>query len=143
MNYIDLAYTVEKDKVEEKVREINAGDEYRVVNIVPFDEDNVLFCLVKAPIVNQGYQPKQLGDMRPRNRAGEPATTRQLNYIRQLANKADKDPASLDLDNLTKKDAGRLIGRLKKEQKVPKGKEDLDFGQGFDMSELDQMNFGN
>lgn len=143
MNYINLAYTVGKDKIEEKVKEINAGNEYRVVNIVPFDEDNVLFCLTKAPIANQGYQPKQLGDMRPRNRAEEPATTRQLNYIRQLANKADKDPASLDLDNLTKKDAGRLIGRLKKEQKVSKGQEDLDFGQGFDMSELDQMNFGN
>lgn len=143
MNYINLAYTVGKDKIEEKVKEINAGNEYRVVNIVPFDEDNVLFCLTKAPIANQGYQPKQLGDMRPRNRAEEPATNRQLNYIRQLANKADKDPASLDLDNLTKKDAGRLIGRLKKEQKVPKGQEDLDFGRGFDMSELDQMNFGN
>lgn len=143
MNYIDLAYTVEKDKVEEKVKEINAGNEYRVVNIVPFDEDNVLFCLTKAPIANQGYQPKQLGDMRPRNRAGEPATNRQLNYIRQLANKANKDPESLNLDNLTKKDAGRLIGQLKKEQKVPNGQENLDFGQGFDMNELDQMNFGN
>lgn len=143
MNYIDLAYTVEKDKVEEKVKEINAGNEYRVINIVPFDKDNMLFCLTKAPIANQGYQPKQLGDMRPRNRAGEPATTRQLNYIRQLANKANKDPESLNLDNLTKKDAGRLIGQLKKEQKVPNGQENLDFGQGFDMSELDQMNFGN
>lgn len=143
MNYIDLAYTVEKDKVEEKVKEITTGNEYRVANIVPFDEDNMLLCLTKAPATNQGYQPKQLGEMKPRNRAGEPATTRQLNYIRQLANKADKDPASLNLDNLTKKDAGRLIGRLKKEQKVPKDQEDLDFGQGFDMSELDQMNFGN
>ena len=143
MNYIDLAYTIEKDKVEEKVKEVNAGNEYRVINIVPFDNDNMLLCLAKVAIANQGYQPKQLGEMKPRNRAGEPATTRQLNYIRQLANKADKDPASLDLDNLTKKDAGRLIGRLKKEQKVPKGQEDLDFGQGFDMSELDQMNFGN
>lgn len=143
MDYIDLAYTVEKDKVEEKVKEINAGNEYRVVNIVPFDEDNVLFCLTKAPIANHGYQPKQLGDMRPRNRAEEPATNRQLNYIRQLANKANKDPESLNLDNLTKKDAGRLIGKLKKEQKVPNGQENFDFGQGFDMSELDQMNFGN
>lgn len=143
MNYIDLAYTIEKDRVEEKVKEINAGNEYRVANIVPFDKDNMLLCLAKVAIANQGYQPKQLGEMKPRNRAGEPATTRQLNYIRQLANKADKDPASLDLDNLTKKDAGRLIGRLKKEQKAPKGQEDLDFGQGFDMSELDQMNFGN
>ena len=143
MNYIDLAYTVEKDKIEEKVKEINAGNEYRVVNIVPFDEDNVLFCLTKASIANQGYQPKQLGDMRPRNRAEEPATNRQLNYIRQLANKANKDPESLNLDNLTKKDAGRLIGKLKKEQKVPNGQENLDFGQGFDMGELDQMDFGN
>lgn len=143
MNYIDLAYTVEKDKVEEKVKEINAGNEYRVVNIVPFDEDNVLFCLVKVAIANQGYQPKQLGDMRSRNRAGEPATNRQLNYIRQLANKANKDPKSLNLANLTKKDAGRLIGQLKKEQKVPNGQENLDFGQGFDMGELDQMDFGN
>lgn len=143
MNYIDLAYTVEKDKVEEKVKEINAENEYRVVNIVPFDDDNVLFCLVKVAIANQGYQPKQLGDMRPRNRAGEPATNRQLNYIRQLANKANKDPESLNLANLTKKDAGRLIGQLKKEQKVPNGQENLDFGQGFDMGELDQMDFGN
>jgi hypothetical protein len=30
MNYIDLAYTVEKDKVEEKVKEITVGNEYRV-----------------------------------------------------------------------------------------------------------------
>ncbi len=143
MNYIDLAYTVEKDKVEEKVKEINAGNEYRVANIVPFDKDNMLLCLVKVAIANQGYQPKQLGEMRPRNRAEEPATNRQLNYIRQLANKANKDPKSLNLDNLTKKDAGRLIGQLKKEQKVPNGQENLDFGQGFDMSELDRMDFGN
>lgn len=143
MNYIDLAYTVEKDKVEEKVKEINAGNEYRVANIVPFDKDNMLLCLVKVAIANQGYQPKQLGEMRPRNRAEEPATNRQLNYIRQLANKANKDPESLNLDNLTKKDAGRLIGQLKKEQKVPNGQENLDFGQGFDMRELDRMDFGN
>lgn len=143
MNYIDLAYTVEKDKVEEKVKEINAGNEYRVASIVPFDKDNMLLCLAKVAIANQGYQPKQLGDMRPRNRAGEPATNRQLNYIRQLANKANKDPESLNLANLTKKDAGRLIGQLKKEQKVPNGQENLDFGQGFDMGELDQMDFGN
>lgn len=143
MNYIDLAYTVEKDKVEEKVKEINAGNEYRVASIVPFDKDNMLLCLVKVAIANQGYQPKQLGEMRPRNRAEEPATNRQLNYIRQLANEANKDPKSLNLDNLTKKDAGRLIGQLKKEQKVPNGQENLDFGQGFDMRELDRMDFGN
>ena len=55
MNYIDLAYTVEKDKVEEKVKEITAGNEYRVANIVPFNEDNMLLCLTKAPEIGRAH----------------------------------------------------------------------------------------
>lgn len=82
---------------------------FRVVDIkmiVP-KQSFLLMCEPIRKVTHYGYQNKQLV-----NSTESMATQKQVNYIETLANKAGE---SINTDNLTKQQAGILIGKLKKE----------------------------
>lgn len=115
---------------------------YKVVEMIHV-EDGILLCL---ELINQpqGYTRKQLYEEQSQGqkRTGDnKATYKQLRYIKSLA--TDEQLADIDLENLTRRQAGQLIGKLKKAQKQeqqPTEPED-DFNPSFNLSDLNKMNF--
>lgn len=115
---------------------------YKVVEMMHVD-DGILLCLesINQP---QGYTRKQLYEEQSQGqkRTGDnKATYKQIRYIKSLAN--DEQLADIDLDNLTRRQAGQLIGKLKKAQKQeqqPTEPED-NFNPEFNLSDLNKMNF--
>lgn len=115
---------------------------YKVVEMMHV-EDGILLCL---ELINQpqGYTRKQLYEEQSQGqkRTGDnKATYKQLRYIKSLA--TDEQLADIDLDNLNRRQAGQLIGKLKKAQKQgqqPTEPED-DFNPDFNLSDLNKMNF--
>lgn len=115
---------------------------YKVVEMMHVD-DGILLCL-ESINQHQGYTRKQLYEEQSQGqkRTGDnKATYKQIRYIKSLAN--DEQLADIDLDSLTRRQAGQLIGKLKKAQKQeqqPTEPED-DFNPDFDLSDLNKMNF--
>ena len=113
---------------------------YKVVEMMHVD-GGILLCL---ELINQpqGYTRKQLYEEQGQKRTGDnKATYKQLRYIKSLA--TDEQLADIDLDNLTRRQAGQLIGKLKKAQKQdqqPTEPED-DFSPNFNLSDLNKINF--
>ena len=119
-------------KVNTKIQELK--NEYKLVQIINVKE-GLMLCL--EPI-NHAMGPvgNKLHDA-----TGDLATSKQLNYLKSLA--TDDELADIDLDSLTKRQAGQLIGKFKKqhrEAKAGKSEED-DFKPSFNMSDLNKMNF--
>lgn len=130
--YVDNKLELPK-KISEVVDQVKAENSYSITNIVRLSDVSALVVLSKVQ-ANQGYVPKQLSESNV-----DKATSRQLNYLRQLANRTHKELSDDQLANLSKKDAGKMIGKLKKEAEGSQEKDQSDFGTDFDMSELDQM----
>lgn len=80
-----------------------------------------------------GYQPKKL------NEDSNKATYKQINYLKTLARNNDEVLTNVDFNTLTKVQAGKLIGKLKRESK----NEQQDIKQeklpDFDMDSLEGM----
>ena len=119
-------------KVNTKIQELK--NEYKLVQIINVKE-GLMLCL--EPI-NRTMGPvgNKLHDA-----TSDLATSKQLNYLKSLA--TDDELADIDLDSLTKRQAGQLIGKFKKQHREAKAgnSEDDDFKPSFDMSELNKMNF--
>lgn len=113
---------------------------YKVVEMMHVD-DGILLCL-ESINQHQGYAFKQLYEEQGQKRTGDnKATYKQLRYIKNLA--TDEQLAGINLENLTRRQAGQLIGKLKKAQKQeqqPTEPED-DFNPEFNLSDLNKMNF--
>lgn len=81
----------------------------------------------------KGYQPKKL------NEGSDKATYKQINYLKTLARNNDEVLTNVDFNTLTKVQAGKLIGKLKRESK----NEQQDYTQeklpGFNMDSLEGM----
>lgn len=148
---IDKVYIVNSKNVKNNAtleENINSAIEqlnkqgYKVVEMMHV-EDGIMLCL---ELINQpqGYTRKQLYEEQGQGqkRTGDnKATYKQLRYIRSLA--TDEQLAGIDLDSLTRRQAGQLIGRLKKAQKQvqqPTEPED-DFNPDFNLSDLNKMKF--
>ena len=120
------------EKVNAKIQELK--NEYKLVQIINVKE-GLMLCL--EPI-NHAMGPvgNKLHDA-----TSDLATSKQLNYLKRLA--TDDGLADIDLNTLTKRQAGQLIGKFKKqhrEVKAGKSEED-DFKPSFNMSDLNKMNF--
>lgn len=120
------------EKVNAKIQELK--NEYKLVQIINVKE-GLMLCL--EPI-NRAMGPvgNKLHDA-----TSDLATPKQLNYLKSLA--TDDELADIDLDSLTKRQAGQLIGKFKKQHREAKAanSEDDDFKPSFNMSELNKMNF--
>lgn len=120
------------EKVNAKIQELK--NEYKLVQIINIKE-GVMLCL--EPI-NRAMGPvgNKLHDA-----TGDLATSKQLNYLKSLA--TDDELADVDLGSLTKRQAGQLIGKFKKQHREAKAgnKEEDDFKPSFNMSDLNKMNF--
>lgn len=82
---------------------------FKVVDIKVINENQYLIIYESPRQSNHyGYQKKQLSD----NLETAKATSKQLSYLKTLADKAGE---SIDTSNLTKRQAGILIGKLKKQ----------------------------
>lgn len=82
---------------------------FKVINIKVIKENQYLILYESPRQSNQyGYQKKQLSDSPEIAKA----TSKQLSYLKTLADKAGE---SIDTSNLTKRQAGILIGKLKKQ----------------------------
>lgn len=143
---IDKVYLVKssgtmEENINSAIDQLNKQG-YKVVEMMHVD-DGILLCLesINHP---QGYTRKQLYEEQSQGqkRTGDnKATYKQIRYIKSLA--TDEQLADIDLENLTRRQAGQLIGKLKKAQKQeqqPTEPED-DFKPNFDLSELNNMNF--
>lgn len=115
---------------------------YKVIEMMHV-EDGILLCL---ELINQphGYTHKQLYEEQGQGqkRTGDnKATYKQIRYIKSLA--TDEQLADIDLDNLTRRQAGQLIGKLKKsqEQEQQLTEPEDDFNPEFNLSDLNKMNF--
>lgn len=119
-------------KVNTKIQELK--NEYKLVQIINVKE-GLMLCL--EPI-NRAMGPvgNKLHDA-----TSDLATSKQLNYLKSLA--TDDELADIDLDSLTKRQAGQLIGKFKKQQREAKAgnSEEDNFKPSFNMSELNNMNF--
>ena len=120
------------EKVNTKIQELK--NEYKLVQIINVKE-GLMLCL--EPI-NHAMGPvgNKLHDA-----TNDLATSKQLNYLKKLA--TDEDLAGIDLNNLTKRQAGQLIGKFKKQHREAKAgnKEEDDFKPSFNMSDLNKMKF--
>lgn len=143
---IDKVYLVKssgnmEENINSAIDQLNKQG-YKVVEMMHV-EDGILLCL---ELINQpqGYTRKQLYEEQGQGqkRTGDnKATYKQLRYIKSLA--TDEQLADIDLDNLTRRQAGQLIGKLKKDQKQeqqPTEPED-NFNPEFNLSDLNKMNF--
>ena len=80
-----------------------------------------------------GYQPKKL------NEGSNKATYKQINYLKTLAKNNEELLVDVDLDTLTKVQAGKLIGKLKRESKNKQQDVKQEKLPGFDMDSLEGM----
>lgn len=122
------------EKVNTKIQELK--NEYKLVQIINV-KDGLMLCL--EPINHTiGPVGNKLHDA-----TGDLATSKQLNYLKSLA--TDDELADIDLGSITKRQAGQLIGKFKKQHRESKaGKiesEEDNFKPSFNMSDLNKMNF--
>lgn len=112
------------------IEELNK-EKYKVTSIVPTTGGVILALANNAPSV--GYTKKALVD-----ETSNLATPKQINYIKQLLAKTGQEK---DLDGLTKRQAGILIGNLKKQLKGYTQKEEPEdnFKPSFDMDNLESI----
>lgn len=80
-----------------------------------------------------GYQPKRLHE------GSDKATYKQINYLKTLAKNNEELLANVDLNNLTKVQAGKLIGKLKRESKNKQQDVKQEKLPDFDMDSLEGM----
>lgn len=143
---IDRVYLVKssgtiEENINSAIDQLNKQG-YKVVEMMHVD-DGILLCL-ESINQRQGYTRKQLYEEQSQGqkRTGDnKATYKQIRYIKSLA--TDEQLADIDLDSLTRRQAGQLIGKLKKAQKQgqqPTEPED-DFNPDFNLSDLNKMKF--
>ena len=80
-----------------------------------------------------GYQFKQLTEN------SNKATSKQLNYIKSLAKNNNEVLTNVELDKLTKAQAGQLIHKLKQDSNAKKQDYQQEKLPGFDMNQLEGM----
>lgn len=97
-----------EDNINKIIEEL-AKSNYQVL-IINNTDSGVLLGIDTVNTREHGYQPKVLSD-------SNMATPKQINYIKRLASQAGEE---IDTANLTKSQAGPLIGKLKKEVKQGK-----------------------
>lgn len=115
---------------------------YNLVNIINVNHD-IMLCFSKAvPNHNHmGYQNKHLlenGNIRPQT--SDKATSRQLSYLNTLIKQTGE---KIDTSNLTKRQAGQLIGKLKKDLNTNNHNQsednDDEFNPEFNMDDVESM----
>lgn len=120
-----------EDNINKIIEEL-VKSSYQVVTINNTDS-GVLLGIDTVNTIDHGYQPKALSD-------SNMATPKQINYIKRLASQAGKE---IDTANLTKSQAGPLIGKLKKEVKQGKAQSqpepDDNFEPSFSMDNLEGL----
>lgn len=115
--------------------------QYNLVQITNVNQD-LMLCWSKVIPSNKhmGYQNKHLlenGNIRPQTE--DKATSKQISYINSLAKRIGEN---VDTSNLTKREAGKLIGKLKKESKdyqQPAQEESDDINPTFNMDDVESM----
>lgn len=120
-----------EDNINKIIEEL-AKLSYQVLTINNTDS-GVLLGIDTVNTRDHGYQPKALSD-------SNMATPKQINYIKRLASQAGEE---IDTANLTKSQAGPLIGKLKKEVKQGKAQSqpesDDNFEPSFSMDNLEGL----
>ena len=120
-----------EDNINKIIKEL-AKSSYQVLTINNTDS-GVLLGIDTVNTRDHGYQPKALSD-------SNMATPKQINYIKRLASQAGEE---IDTANLTKSQAGPLIGKLKKEVKQGKAQSqpesDDNFEPSFSMDNLEGL----
>lgn len=120
-----------EDNINKIIEEL-AKSSYQVLTINNTDS-GVLLGIDTVNTRDHGYQPKALSD-------SNMATPKQINYIKRLASQAGEE---IDTANLTKSQAGPLIGKLKKEVKQGKDQsqpeQDDNFEPSFSMDNLEGL----
>lgn len=128
-----------ENKINNCIKE-NQG-KYNLVQVTNINH-GILLCFSKAiPNHNHmGYQNKHLlenGNIRLQT--SDKATSKQISYINSLAKRTGEN---IDTSNLTKHEAGKLIGKLKKEFKgLPQDQpeDNDDFNPTFNMDDVESM----
>ena len=105
-----------------------------LVGIEPsLDRKEYVLMFSRIASNENGYQPKRLHE------GSNKATYKQINYLKTLAKNNEKLLDDVDLNTLTKVQAGKLIGKLKRESKNKQQDVKQEKLPDFDMDSLEGM----